>query len=517
MAKQQSKAAKKEQTPQIKQLQKENDRLKKERTILQKEIDRLQIENSELEKEKDELKDQLISLQEKLNKDSHNSSKPPSTDGFKKKTKSLRKPSGKKPGGQPGHKGHTLKMIENPDDVIQHKVNECEGCGYSFDSHEVDIYNVESHQVFDIAELKLKVTEHQAEMKRCPRCGRMNKAQFPTQASNIVQYGERINGLASYLSNYQLIPQDRVREFFLDLFNHPLTKASLISMNRKAYKALQSFDDAIKEKLIHSSVLHVDESGFRCENKRQWLHCASTELMTYYQFHQKRGKEAMDEIGILPYFKGTLIHDFWTPYLKYLCTHGLCNAHHLRELVFLIEEKKCDWASDMKSLLLEIKETVDAKKTESNTNTNTNTNRKSLALEADIVKKFEKRYDEIIEKAIEAEIKRQPPKSQSDKKKKRGRQKKSKALNLLLRLRDHKEKALAFMYNFEVPFDNNQGERDIRMIKLQQKISGTFRTNQGAKSFCRIRGYISTARKNGINACDAINDAIRGQPFIPIT
>ena len=221
----------------------------------------------------------------------------------------------------------------------------------------------------------------------------------------------------------------------------------------------------------------------------------------------------MDEIGILPYFEGTLIHDFWTPYLKYLCTHGLCNAHHLRELVFLIEEKKCDWASDMKSLLLEIKEKVDTEKTKSNTHTN----RKNLALEADIVKKFEKRYDEIIEKAIEAEIKRQPPKSQSDKKKKRGRQKRSKALNLLLRFRDHKEKALAFMYNFEVPFDNNQGERDIRMIKLQQKISGTFRTNQGAKSFCRIRGYISTARKNGINACDAINNAIRGQPFIPIT
>lgn len=192
--------------------------------------------------------------------------------------------------------------------------------------------------------------------------------------------------------------------------------------------------------------------------------------------------------------------------MKYLCAHGLCNAHHLRELVFLIEEKNCDWAEHMKSLLLEIKETVEAEKTKSNDN------QEQLALAADIVRTFEDRYDEVVDKAIEAELKQLPP---PGKKKKRGRQKKSKALNLLLRFRDHKEKTLAFMYDFEVPFDNNQGERDIRMIKLKQKISGTFRTDQGAKAFCRIRGYISTARKNGINVCDAIHDAIRGQPFIP--
>jgi transposase len=260
--------------------------------------------------------------------------------------------------------------------------------------------------------------------------------------------------------------------------------------------------------------VHADESGFYCENKRQWLHCASTRTITHYQFHAKRGKEAMDEIGILPYFKGVLIHDFWTPYLKYSCAHGLCNAHLLRELIFLIEEKNCTWALDMKNLLLEIKETVDTEKTKPGV----------VRLKTGSTNNFENRYDKIIDQAIKVE---QPPPAPPDtdpdnsdlqlpKKRKRGRQKKSKSLNLLARLKEHKKKVLAFMYDFKVPFDNNQAERDIRMIKLQQKISGPFRTTQGAESFCRIRSYISTTRKNGINVFNAINEAIRGQPFIPI-
>jgi len=489
-------------------LEKEKSSLDKENASLEKEKSSLEKEKAELKKENEELKNQINSLREQLNKDSHNSSKPPSSDGFKKKIKSLRESSGKKPGGQPGHVGHTLEMVENPDHITVYEIDKCEKCGYSLDSE--GIFNVESHQVFDIPVLKIEVTEHQAERKRCPKCGAMNKAKFPPQASNIVQYGERINSLISYLSNYQLIPLERVKEFFGDLINHPLSKATVIEMNRKTHEALQLFEQTAKDKIINSSVAHADESGFYCENKRQWLHCASTNTITHYQFHPKRGKEAMDEIGILPYFKGVLIHDFWTPYLKYSCAHGLCNAHHLRELVFLIEEKNCSWASDMKKLLLEIKETVDQEKTKPNPNVE--------SLEVKDIKEFEHRYDEIIEQAIEAEPKPPPPPDHSDlpKKKKRGRQKKSKSLNLLERFKKHKEKVLAFMYNFEVPFDNNQGERDIRMIKLQQKISGTFRTTKGASSFCRIRAYISTARKNGINVFKAINDAIRGQPFIPI-
>jgi transposase len=493
MAKQKHEVSKKKQVRQIQQLQKEN-------ADLEKEI-------AELKKENEQLKNQINSLREQLNKDSHNSSKPPSTDGFKKKIKSLRQSSGKKPGGQPGHVGHTLEMVENPDDITVYKIDNCEKCQYSFDSEgSEEIRSVECHQVFDIPELKIKVIEHQAEIKKCPKCGFINTAKFPPQASNIVQYGERVNALVSYLSNYQLIPLERVKEFMTDLFNHTLSKATVIEMNRKIHQALQLFEQTTKDKLINSSVVHADESGFYCENKRQWLHCASTKTITHYQFHPKRGKEAMDEIGILPYFKGVLIHDFWKPYLKYPCAHGLCNAHHLRELVFLIEEKKYTWASDMKNLLLEIKETVDTEKTKPGVG----------RLKTVSINKFENRYDKIIDQAIKIEP---PPPDNADlqvpKKKKRGRQKKSKSLNLLTRLKEHKEKVLAFMYNFEVPFDNNQGERDIRMIKLRQKISGTFRTKQGAEFFCRIRSYISTARKNGINVFCAINDAIRGQPFIP--
>ena len=495
MGKQKNKVSKKNQTPKIQQLQKEI-------AILEK-------ENDKLKKEIEQLKNQINSLKEQLKKDSHNSSKPPSTDGFKKKTKSLRESSGKKPGGQPGHAGHTLEMVESPDHIIVYQIDKCEKCGYSLDTEKV--YNVEDHQVFDIPALKIEVVEHQAEIKICPKCGAINKAKFPPQASNIVQYGERINSLVSYLSNYQLIPLERVKEFMTDLFNHPLSKATVIEMNRKTHQALQPFEQTAKNKIINSSVVHADESGFYCENKRQWLHCASTKTITHYQFHPKRGKEAMDEIGILPYFNGVLVHDFWKPYLKYSCDHGLCNAHHLRELVFLIEEKKCNWASDIKNLLLEIKEKVDTKKTKPG----------QTGLNAVTINKFENRYDKIIDHAIKIE---QPPLPhphnnsdlQAPKKKKRGRQKKSKSLNLLTRLKDHKEKVLAFMYDFDVPFDNNQGERDIRMIKLQQKISGSFRTKKGAEFFCRIRSYISTARKNGVNVFCAISDAIRGQPFIPI-
>lgn len=464
-----------------------------------RQIKKLQKENAELRKEITELKEALNSLKEQLNKDSHNSSKPPSSDGLKKKmTKSLRKPSGKKSGGQKGHTGHTLEMVEEPDHTITHVINECEKCGCLLDSEE--IYNLESHQVFDTSEPKMEVTEHRAEMKRCCECGFMNKAKFPPEASNITQYGNRINALVSYFSNYQLIPLKRVGEIFADLFNRPISKTSIIKMNKKTYEALEIFDVIAKEEIRNSRVVHVDESGFYCENKRQWLHCASTETITYYQYHSKRGKIATDEIGILPGFNGTMVHDFWRPYLKYSCAHALCNAHHLRELVFLIEEKKSVWASDMKKLLLQIKETVDNARAESG------------GLSNKIVKDFENRYEKILEQGMRANP---PPSLDNSDLPKKGRAKKSKSLNFLIRLKEHREKVLAFMYNPEVPFDNNLAERDIRMVKLQQKISGTFRTDQGAKYFCRTRSYISTVKKNGINVLKALNDAIDGHAIIP--
>lgn len=460
----------------------------------------LQEENASLRKEIAELKAMVIFLKEQLNKDSHNSSKPPSSDGLKKKkTKSLRKPSGKKNGGQEGHTGHTLEMVEDPDHTITHAITECEKCGCSLDSMET--YNIESHQVFDTPALKLEVTEHQAEVKQCRSCGFINKARFPREASNITQYGSKINALVNYFSNYQLIPLKRVGEIFADLFNRPISKASIINMNKKTYEALEIFEMMSKEMIRNSSVVHVDETGFYCENKRQWLHCASTETITHYQYHSKRGKVATDEIGILPGFNGTLVHDFWKPYLKYSCAHALCNAHHLRELVFLIEEKKSVWAADMKKLLLEIKKKVDIARTEFG------------RLSNKIITDFENRYDKILEQGMWTNS--PPPPDKTDLTKKKGHRKKSKSLNFLIRLKGHREKVLAFMYNPDVPFDNNLAERDIRMVKLQQKISGTFRTGAGGEYFCRTRAYISTIKKNNINVLKALDDAISSNAFIP--
>lgn len=466
-----------------------------------RQIELLLKENSQLKEEIVELKEALISLNDQINKDSHNSSKPPSSDGLKKKqTKSLRESSGKNNGGQKGHEGHTLEMAEEPDHTITYEINECKQCGCSLNSE--GIYNLESHQVFDTPELpklKIEVTEHQAQMKRCPDCGLMNKATFPAEASNIIQYGNRISALASYFNNYQLIPLKRVTEIFADLFNRPISKASIIKMSKKTYQSLEIFERIAKEKIRNSRVVHLDESGFYVANIRQWIHCASTSTVTYYQHHCKRGKIAMDDIGILPGFKGTMVHDFWKPYLIYLCLHALCNAHHLRELVFLIEQKNSLWASHMKKLLLQIKKTVADARVHCD-----RLSRKNIA-------DFEHCYEKILDQGMRAN----PPPDNSGLPKKRGRTKKSKSLNLLIRLRDHREKVLAFMYHFEVPFDNNLAERDIRMIKLQQKISGTFRTDTGAKYFCRIRSYISTVKKNRINVLTALNDAINGHAFIP--
>jgi transposase len=487
-------------------------------TAEQKKIGELERENAELKERIKFLEAQIESLSDQLKKDSHNSSKPPSSDGFKKnERKSTREPSGNKQGGQAGHDGQTLEQTESPDQVDVHKLAQCLKCGFSFDPN-AKITATEYRQVFDITHPQIYVTEHRAETIECPNCFAMNKANFPPNVSHPVQYGERIIALCSYLSNYQLIPLARVVDFLSEVFGCHLSVATLIAMNEKIYNGLQSFDDAVKEKLTHSPVLHVDESGLRCQGQRQWLHCASTEFMTYYAFHKKRGKEAMDGIGILPGFRGTLIHDFWTPYLKYSCSHGLCNEHHLRELIFLIEEKKCAWASHMKRLLLEIKDAVDIAKTQFN----------AKSLDIEIVSKFEEDYKQIINQGIQAElslptgietiIEPFPPGADHSiiPPKKRGRQKKSKSLNLLNRLKNHQAQALAFMYNFEVPFSNNQAERDIRMIKLRQKISGTFRADQGAMNFCRIRSYISTVRKNGRNVLAAIENVVRGHPFIPI-
>jgi len=451
---------------------------------------------AKLEEQVIELKERVKTLEDRLNKNSHNSSKPPSTDNFVR-VKSQRQKSGKPVGGQKGHPGHTLKMVDNPEHTVIHGVSVCKRCGKSLETVEATTY--ERHQVFDLPPIKVEVTEHRAESKICPYCGCLNKATFSKEAQRPVQYGPRLRSIGIYLSQYQLLPYERISELFADLFGHQLSQATLVNANKTAYEVLEPVEEEIKQQVIASPVAHFDETGLYINGKREWLHVASAEKLTYYAAHPKRGHEATDEIGILPEFQGTAVHDFWKPYLRYLCHHALCNAHHLRDLTGILEQDKQEWPKEMIDLLLKIKEDVEEKKAIAN------------QLEPVQIKSFEEKYDQIIQKGLAEN----PPPITLDQPKRRGRKKQSKAKNLLDRLKKYRQETLAFMYDFSIPFDNNQAERDIRMMKVQQKISGTFRSSQGAKDFCRIRGYISTLRKNFLSVIDAIQSALEGNPFIP--
>jgi transposase len=446
-----------------------------------------------------ELEERIKSLEDQINKNSRNSSKPPSTDTFRK-IKGQRKPSGKPVGGQKGHKGHTLEMAEKPDHEIVHQVTKCESCGCSL--CDTEAMNCERRQVFDLPPIKVEVFEHQAESKICPNCGCFNKAAFPKGVAYPVQYGTRLKSVAVYLNQYQLVPFDRLSETFIDLFNHRLSQSTLVDANRACYDTLKPVEEAIKQLIIASPVICLDETGMRIQGKRKWCHVVSTENLTYYAASLHRGSEANEDMGILPFYTGTAMHDSWNAYFKFKCKHALCNSHHLRDLTFIYEEEKQNWAKDLIDQLMSIKTAVD--------------HRRPIHFKLDLaeIEDFEERYDHIIERA---KLENPPPITSASQGliKKRGKKRKTKAQNLLARLEKYRREALAFMYDFEVPFDNNLAERDLRMIKVQQKISGNFRSWEGATIFCRIRGYISTVKKNALSVIDAIQRAFEGNPFIP--
>ncbi len=456
---------------------------------------------NQLEKQNEIIKE----LQARLSKDSHNSSKPPSSDGLGKKppqkrTESLREKGQKPNGGQPGHKGHTLIASDTPDKTTIHEVEQCEHCHIPL--KEVEAVASEERQVFDIPAIRIEITAHHAEIKICPKCGHENKGEFPNGVNNSVQYGNGIKTWASYFSNQHFIPVERTTQIFEDLVNHRVSEATILKASEELSECVSPATEVIKEKLKASDTLNLDESGLRVKGKLHWLHVTSTSQLTHYEVHEKRGQEAMDDIGILDDFKGTAMHDHWKPYFKYdHFNHALCNAHHLRELKFIEKQFGQSWAPKMADLLVEIKKEVD--KTKAN----------AAHLLPEKLENFEGRYDEIVKEGFD-DNPRSPPEKEP-KVKKRGRQKQTPPINFLQRLRDYKSNVLAFMYDFQVQFDNNQAERDIRMVKVKQKVSGCFRTLDGAQRFSDVRGYISTARKNAKNVFDAIKDAFKGIPFLP--
>jgi transposase len=446
-----------------------------------------------------QLEARLEALENQVKKDSRNSSKPPSSDGFGKRTRSLRGKSERESGGQIGHEGNTLEWREEVDKIIVHPVDCCEGCGASLSDAEV--LSLDLRQVHDLPALVLEVIEHQAEVKSCEQCGLMNRGQFPADVVNVVQYGSGLKGLMVYLMEGQLLPSDRVCELLSEVFGCELSEGTLYNTRAQCYEQLEPVEQHLKEGMQEVEVGHFDETGMRVKGKGMWLHVACTSGLTYYFIHTNRGQVAMDAMDILPNFDGISVHDGLSSYAQYDCEHALCNAHHLRELLFIVERYEQLWADLMIALLLEIKDQVEVAKAD-----------ELSALTSEQLADFERRYQKLIEQGLKANP---PPPIDPGIPPKRGRPKQSPAKNLLDRLQTNQSAVLAFMYDFRVPFDNNQAERDLRMMKLKQKISGTFRSLEGAQMFCRIRGYISTLRKQGVNVLQAIRQVFLGNPFFP--
>lgn len=440
------------------------------------------------------LEQRVAELEARLNKDSHNSSKPPSSDGLGKKPapRSLRSKTGRKQGGQKGHPGTTLNFADTPDHHIAHIPTCCQGCGASLECAEV--IGEQRRQVVDLPPLGLVVTEHVAQTRRCD-CGVTTAAVFPEEAAEPIQYGSRLKALGVYLRDYQLLPFARCTKLLADLFGATLCKATLANALSECFTRLEPVSETIQKALIASPVLHCDETGMRVEGKLHWVHSASTKTLTYYTCHPSRGKKGSDAAGVLSSFTGTAVHDAWCSYGQYGCQHSLCNAHHLRELIPFAEAGAV-WAKEMITLLVEIKTAVERAQSQAREHL-------SPLLEA----RFERRYQKLLKKGYKANP---PPKEPPHDK--RGRKKQTPARNLLLRLDTNRKQVLAFLYDFAIPFDNNLAERDLRMIKLRQKISGGFRTLTGAEAFCRVRGYLSTLRKQDKNILTALESVFRGAP-----
>jgi transposase len=459
-----------------------------------------------------ELAARVKELEDRLATNSRNSSKPPSSDGPAKQTRSLRQPSTKKSGGQPGHPGTTLKQVAEPDQVLTHAPEQCASCGAVL-TEVAGCLAEERRQVFELPPLKLVVTEHRVVLKACPCCGQENIGAFPEGVTGGASYGLGVKGLLVSLHQEHLLPCERSCQILAEWFGQPVSEGTLVAAVNFCAQELGETGACIKQGVIDSEVVHFDETGMYGEGQRGWLHSASTPQLTHYAYHGKRGSAATEDIGILPEFGGRALHDAFSAYWQYDCEHGLCNAHHLRELIFVHEQMQRAWAGEMKQLLVDIKRAVDTAKAQTQTR-----------LENDVIEAYEQRYAAVLKAGAEEENKPPPPVTG-----RRGRKKQSKSKNLLDRLEKHQIETLAFMYDFAVPFDNNLAERDLRMMKVKQKVSGCFRTIPGAHAFCRIRSYISTMnrtgrspavmryrmKKQGYNVIAALKSVFSGTPQLP--
>jgi len=446
------------------------------------------------------LKSRINNLEGQKNKTSRNSSKPPSSDKGRKKRKKVknsRTKSGKKTGAQPDNEGKTLLQVAEPDHTILHEVSYCE-CGA--DLREKEVEKIEKRQVFDLPSLKLAVTEHQAEVKICDICGNVVKGKFPSEVTGVVQYGTKIKGAILDLSTQHFLSYERIQIFFGDWFGRKISGHLINTSLQQGHSILNgNYRQSMVSALLKQKILHSDETGLYFDGSRKWLHVVSTPKLTLYHPHESRGSLAIEDMGILSHYQGRVIHDNYTSYPTYEnCKHGLCNAHHLRELLFFEEEQQAIWAFQLGVFLRSSKNHVEWSKQKGQT-----------CLSSQDLATYQLRYNQILQLGYDTLPPDPPAKS------KKGRRPKHPQHNLLNRFMDKKDEILAFIYDFDVPFDNNQAERDLRMVKTKQKVSGCFRSTKGAQAFASIRGYISTAKKNGIAVLDALEKLMKGKPLMP--
>jgi len=460
-------------------------------------IEQLLANQARLEQQVAVLTARVAELEARQNKDSHNSHQPPSSDGPAKRGRShsLRKPSGKKSGGQTGHPGGTRCLVDDPDQTVVHLPATCPQCGTGLDNAP-ELQRVR-RQVIEIPEPQPVITEHQAVHKTCPTCHTVAAGAFPAAVTQPVQYGPRTKAVAVYLQTYHLLPYERVVALLSDLFGVAPSEGTLANAQTQAYAQLEPVEQATRAALRQADILHTDETGIRVAGRTAWVHVVSNARLTYYAYHAKRGRDAIRAMGILIDFAGRRVHDAWPAYLGLPGTYALCNAHLLRELIGLHEDTGQVWIEPLINLLRTMHTAVTEAQGAGQT-----------ALPAAQCAGYEATYTQCLTDGLRAN----PPPPPTGK---QGRPKRTKAGNLLNRLETHRGAIFAFLYDFRVPFDNNQAERDLRMLKVQQKVSGCFRSAAGADHFCRIRGYLSCLRKQGQSILAGLTSLFTGQPVMP--
>jgi transposase len=441
------------------------------------------------------LRAEVADLRERLGRNPRNSSMPPSAEGFSKPpapSRAERRAQARKQGKQPGAPGKHLAQVADPDQVIHHAPPSCSSCGSELD--DAVVVSTERRQVFELPEIGLVVTEYIAERRRC-RCGCTTKAPFPSVATAPACYGPGIRALAAYLAVHQHLPFDRMAQLFSDVLGAPVSVGALAQMVTEAAVATKPFLDVTRNLLHDARVVHFDETGGRAAGRLHWVHSASTNLLTLIDCHPKRGRLAMDDLGVLGAMSGVAVHDGWKSYRHYGVDHALCNAHHLRELKAVGIGWDQGWANDLAGLLVEAKHAVEEARDSG-----------ADHLDAATLHSIRVRYGQLVARGFVAN-----PAPETGKRS--GYEKK--AFNLLRRLDGQRVDVLRFVTDFNVPFDNNQAERDIRMVKLQQKISGSWRTLEGARNFCAIRSYASTLRKQEHNVLAGLRQLFEGHAWLP--